>query len=102
MRRLTLLLVLWHSAGSVHAQTVVSYPATVSAEESVLLERLVCLAPHGVQISSIQARTFDELALGPAAYAEVECAPHDSYAGVPLYSFAHCDQTENHWSCKDN
>lgn len=75
-----------------------TFAASLSRDERLLLEQLVCGQAYGVAVAEIDARSFEAKG-GKANYADVKCRPHASLRDQPLYYVAQCARSGKLWSC---
>jgi hypothetical protein len=75
-----------------------TFTASLSRDERLLLEQLVCGQTYGVALAEIDARAFDAKG-GKPSYADVKCRPHASLKDQPLYYVAQCARSGKLWSC---
>jgi hypothetical protein len=74
-----------------------SFPAKISLQERLQMEKTVCGDPYGLAVAAIDARSLE--ANGRAYFADVKCRPHAQVQGKPLYYVAQCGRDGNQWSC---
>lgn len=75
-----------------------TFAASLSRDERLLLEQLVCGQAYGMALAEVDARSFDAKG-GKPSYADVKCRPHTSLKDQPLYYVAQCARSGKLWSC---